>query len=110
MSTIIVKKTSAKKVFEFAGTNLNAKGEVAYDPSTLVPETISGSFYEKADTETGINGDYVGAFNGHYVDSRLKYTISEMTIENASEAIQIVAEIDADIENIISTDEKPVAE
>lgn len=110
MSTIIVKKTSAKKVFEFAGTNLNAKGEVVYDPSTLVPESISGSFYEKADPETGINGDYVGAFNGYYVDSKLKYTISDMTIENASEAIQIVAEIDADIENIISADEKPVAE
>ena len=110
MSTIIVKKTSSKKVFEFAGTNLNAKGEVTYDPSTLIPETISGSFYEKADPETGINGDYVGAFNGYYVDSKLKYTISDMTIENASEAIQIVSEIDADIENIISTDEQPVAE
>lgn len=106
MSTIIVKKTSATKVFEFAGTNLNAKGEVTYDPSTLIPETISGSFYEKADPETGINGDYVGNFNGFYDDGKLKYTISEMTVENAQEAIQIVAEIDENIENIISAEEE----
>lgn len=104
MSTIIVKKTSAKKVFEFAGTNLNAKGEVIYDPSTLVPESISGSFYEKADPETGINGEMVGGFDGYYGDGKLNYTISNMTIENAQEAIQIVAEIDADIENIISAE------
>lgn len=106
MSTIIVKKVSATKVFEFAGTNLNVKGEVTYDPNTLIPDTISGSFYEKADPETGINGDMVGTFNGYYADGNLKYSISDMTIENASEAIQIVAEINADIENIISAEEE----
>ena len=105
MSTIIVKKTSATKTFEYAGTNLNTKGEVKYDPSTQVPETISGSFYEKADSETGINGDLVGTFEGYYANGSLEYTISGMTIENAQYAYQIVAEINTDIPNIIEAEE-----
>ena len=101
MAKIIVTKTSATKVFEFAGTELNVKGEITYDSKTLIPSSLSGSFYEKADSETGINGERVGSFNGYYVDGKLRYTISDMTVENATEAIQIVSEIDAHINEII---------
>lgn len=103
MSKIIIRKTSAIKVFEFAGEELNVKGEVHYDPNTKVIDTLSGSFYEKADPETGINGDFVGSFNGNYVDGSLRYTINDMTIENAQKVTGLIAEVDAYAQQIINT-------
>ena len=105
MATIIVTKTSATKVFEFAGTELNVKGEITYDQKTLIPSNLSGSFYEKADPETGINGDYVGSFNGNYIDGKLHYDINGMTAKNALKVTSLVAEVDEYAQQIIKTDE-----
>lgn len=105
MAKIIVTKTSATKVFEFAGTELNVKGEIAYDPKTLIPSRLSGSFYEKADPETGINGEQVGSFDGYYIDGKLHYNINGMTAENALKVTSLVAEVDEYAQQIIKTDE-----
>ena len=106
MSKIIIKKTTATKVFEYAGEELNVKGEVVYDPKELVAERISGSFYEKADPETGINGDMVGSFDGFYEEGHLKYSIRNMTAENAVKVVSLIAEVDNYVQEIIQTDEE----
>lgn len=105
MAKIIVTKTTATKVFEFAGQDLNVKGEVIYDPKTLEIERLSGSFYEKADPETGINGAYVGNFDGMYVDGSLRYSIRDMTAENALRVTGLVAEVDEYAQQIVQTEE-----
>lgn len=105
MAKIIVTKTTATKVFEFAGEELNVKGEVIYDPKTLEIERLSGSFYEKADPETGINGEYIGNFDGSYVDGSLRYSIRDMTVENAQKVTALVAEVDEYAQQIIQTEE-----
>lgn len=104
MSKIIVKKTTSTKVFEYAGEELNVKGEVVYDPKELVAERISGSFYEKANPETGINGDMIGSFDGFYESNSLKYSIRNMTAENAMKVVTLIAEIDNYAQQIIQTE------
>lgn len=104
MSTIIVEKIYIKKIFNFVDTNLNAKGELIYDSVTMVPETISGSIYEKADPKTGINGNQIGGFNGYYADGVLRYTVSDMTAKTVKDSTQLIEDIESNIQSIITSE------
>lgn len=106
MEKVTILEVSATKTFLFAGEELNVKGEVTYNPESLIINRISGSFYEKADQETGINGEYVGNFDGTYVDGVLHYSINDMTAANAVKVVGLVAEVDEYAQQIIQDDEE----
>ena len=106
MEKVTILEVKATKTFLFAGEELNVKGEVNYNPNTKEMYSISGSIYAKADQETGINGDFLGSFDGYMVDGQLKYNVRDMTVELAVKFAALIAEITAYAQQIINTDEE----
>lgn len=105
MEKVTILDVTATKTFLFAGEELNVKGEVSYDPDKKELKRIGGSIYAKADPETGINGDFLGSFDGHMVDGQLKYNVRDMTVELAAKFVGLVAEITEYAQHIIDDDD-----
>lgn len=106
MEKVTILDVTASKTFLFAGQELNVKGEVHYDPNKKELKRIGGSIYAKADAETGINGDFLGSFDGYMVDGQLKYSVRDMTVDLAVKFIALIGEITEYAQQIINTDEE----
>lgn len=104
MEKIIVNKATTTKNYTFVGEELNVQGEVVFDEQTKTVNVLNGSFYEKADAETGLAGNYIGSFDGYYVEGNIKFTIHDMTAENAARVTNLIVEVNTYVQDIINTD------
>ena len=81
--------------FTFNNENVSINGSAQKDGETGDMQTLSGACYTPS--ESG-EGDYIGNFNGHRRDGKMRYSLSEI----APADLQKVADAISEIEDIIN--------
>ena len=89
-STFTIISETRNAQYEYTNTTLFVNGGFAKDARTDTLREISGSVYHNA---SGGQGEYVGNFNGYDRNGQMKYSVSEMDIEDALETYAAIGDI-----------------
>ena len=92
MSTFQITSSTLNSVFTYENDNLSINGSFQQDAKTDELQTISGTAYKPA--AEGQQGTYVGNFNGRMVNGVMKYTLSDMTIQDTVLVLGAIEDIE----------------
>lgn len=92
MSTFNITSSTLNSNFTYENENLSINGSFQQDAKTDELQTISGTAYKP--NGEGQQGTYVGNFNGRMVNGQMKYTISDMTIQDTMLVLNAINDIE----------------
>ena len=77
--------------FTFNNENVSINGSAQKDGKTYVMQTLSGACYTPND---GGDGEFIGNFNGHRRDGKMRYSLSDIAPADAQKVADAIAEIE----------------
>ena len=92
MSKFAITSSTLNSSFTYENDNLSINGSFMQDAKTDELQTISGTAYKPA--AEGQQGYYVGNFNGRMVNGQMKYTLSDMTIQDTVLVLGAIEDIE----------------
>lgn len=95
MGNFVINSSSLNNQYTFTNTSLIVVGNYSVDNMTSTAQNVSGNAYRK--DAKGEQGDYIGNFNGYYRDGEWKYSLSEMTRQDANLVWDAIDEIQTNI-------------
>ena len=91
MSKFQITNSTLNSNFTYENDNLSINGSFMQDAKTEELQTISGTAYKPAAEG---QGQYVGNFNGRMVNGVMKYTLSDMTIQDTVLVLGAIEDIE----------------
>jgi hypothetical protein len=95
MGTFNIISSTLNSQFSYVNMNVVITGSYAADAQTNALQNINGQAY--LNDGNGGQGDYIGNFNGFMRNGQMKYSLSEMTRQNADLVLDALAEIEQEI-------------
>ena len=95
MGTFTVTSSNLQNQYNYSNDTLIVIGNYSMDATTSTLQNVAGTAYRK--NQDGSQGEYVGNFNGYMRDGVVKYSISEMTRQDANLVWDAIDEIEANI-------------
>ena len=92
MSEFKILISTQNDTYQYDSESLSINGVSQKDAKTDELQTISGTAY-KPNGETQ-QGTYVGSFNGRMVNGQMKYTLSDMTIQDTVLVLGAIEDIE----------------
>ena len=71
--------------------NVSINGSAQKDGKTCVMQTLSGACYTPNE---GGDGEFIGNFNGHRRDGKMRYSLSDIAPADAQKVADAIAEIE----------------
>ena len=93
MSTFNITSSTLNSNFTYVNDNLSINGSFQQDAKTDELQTISGTAYKP--NGEGQQGTYIGNFNGRMVNGVMKYTLSDMTIQDTMLVLNAINDIES---------------
>lgn len=92
MGQFTVKSQTSNTNYEYSNSTLIVQGSYAEDAITHTLQSCNGSCYRK--DAQGNMGQYIGNFNGIVRDGVIKYSMSEMSRQDANAVWDAIDEIE----------------
>ena len=92
MSKFQITNSTLNSNFTYENESLSINGSFQQDAKTDELQTISGTAYKP--NGEGQQGTYIGNFNGRMVNGVLKYTLSDMTIQDTVLVLGAIEDIE----------------
>ena len=92
MSTFNITSSTLNSNFSYENESLSINGSFQKDAKTEELQNISGTAYKP--NGEGQQGTYVGNFNGRMVNGQMKYTLSDMTIQDTVLVLGAIEDIE----------------
>lgn len=94
METFVVKSQTLNVMYEYKDDSLVVNGSFNKDVSNDALLSISGQCYRN---NGGIQGDYVGNFNGSPSGDEIRYDLSQMSRQDSNLVWNAIGNIEAEI-------------
>ena len=92
MSKFAITSSTLNSNFSYENESLSINGSFQKDAKTDDLQNISGTAYKPQGE--GQQGLYVGNFNGRMVNGQMKYTLSDMTIQDTVLVLGAIEDIE----------------
>lgn len=96
MSKFDVTSSSLNNQYSYENEDVTVMGNYIMDVKNETLQSVMGSVYKQSSV-TGKEGDYIGNFNGYMRNDEIKYSVSEVSSQDAVLILTAIADIEANI-------------
>ena len=96
MSKFDVTSSALNNQYSYENEDVTVMGNYIMDVKNETLQSVMGSVYKQSSV-TGKEGDYIGNFNGYMRNGEIKYSVSEVSSQDAVLILTAIADIEANI-------------
>ena len=96
MSKFDVTSSALNNQYSYENEDVTVMGNYIMDVKNETLQSVMGSVYKQSSV-AGQQGDYIGNFNGYQRDGQIKYSVSEVSSQDAVLILTAIADIETNI-------------
>ena len=96
MSKFDVTSSALNNQYSYENEDVTVMGNYIMDVKNETLQSVMGSVYKQSSVE-GQQGDYIGNFNGYQRNGQIKYSVSEVSSQDAVLILTAIADIETNI-------------